>query len=135
MSRESGSSREGSLEAPTRHPLDWKSEEFYDEGSLFKELERIRTPAQAVAVEIARFNELASEAMVYGFCPITGQPNEKRLLLGMGRPAVLNSTLNTARDCDLDVVELTPDAVALFNAQAEAIDAYETNRPAFKPRL
>ncbi len=33
--------REGSLEAPTRHPLDWQSPDFYDEGSLFKELERV----------------------------------------------------------------------------------------------
>jgi glycerol-3-phosphate dehydrogenase subunit C len=33
--------REGSLEAPTRHPVDWKSAEFWDEGSLFKELERV----------------------------------------------------------------------------------------------
>ena len=33
--------REGSLEAPTRHPLDWRSEEFYDESSLIAELERV----------------------------------------------------------------------------------------------
>ena len=33
--------REGSLEAPTRHPLDWKSEAFYDEGRTFAEMERI----------------------------------------------------------------------------------------------
>ena len=33
--------REGSLEAPTRHPLDWRSESFYDKGALFKELERV----------------------------------------------------------------------------------------------
>ena len=33
--------REGSLEAPTRHPLDWKSEAFYDQGALDKELERV----------------------------------------------------------------------------------------------
>lgn len=33
--------REGSLEAPTRHALDWKNPEFYNEESLFKELERI----------------------------------------------------------------------------------------------
>ena len=33
--------REGSLEAPTRHPLDWKSEDFYDETKLEKELERV----------------------------------------------------------------------------------------------
>jgi len=33
--------REGSLEAPTRHPLDWKSASFYDETALHKELERV----------------------------------------------------------------------------------------------
>ncbi|WP_019624943.1 heterodisulfide reductase-related iron-sulfur binding cluster [Thioalkalivibrio sp. ALJT] len=33
--------REGSLEAPTRHPLDWKNPEFYNEESLFAELERV----------------------------------------------------------------------------------------------
>ncbi len=33
--------REGSLEAPTRHPIDWKSGEFYDESTLFDELERV----------------------------------------------------------------------------------------------
>ena len=33
--------REGSLEAPTRHPLDWKSPEFFDEAKLDKELERV----------------------------------------------------------------------------------------------
>ena len=33
--------REGSLEAPTRHPIEWKSDEFYDEASLSTELERV----------------------------------------------------------------------------------------------
>ncbi len=33
--------REGSLEAPTRHPIDWRSDEFYDDGALFAELERV----------------------------------------------------------------------------------------------
>jgi glycerol-3-phosphate dehydrogenase subunit C len=33
--------REGNLEAPTRHPLEWTSEHFYDESKLFAELERI----------------------------------------------------------------------------------------------
>lgn len=33
--------REGSLEAPTRHAVEWRSPEFYDEGDLFKELERV----------------------------------------------------------------------------------------------
>jgi Fe-S oxidoreductase len=33
--------REGSLEAPTRHPITWKATDFYNEDSLFKELERV----------------------------------------------------------------------------------------------
>ncbi len=33
--------REGSLEAPIRHPLDWKNPQFYDEAALFKEMERV----------------------------------------------------------------------------------------------
>ena len=35
------SSREGSLEAPTRHAIDWQSPDFLDETVLFKELERV----------------------------------------------------------------------------------------------
>ncbi|MBV8409062.1 MAG: glycerol-3-phosphate dehydrogenase [Alphaproteobacteria bacterium] len=33
--------REGSLEAPVRHPLDWQSPWFWDEGALEKEMERV----------------------------------------------------------------------------------------------
>ena len=33
--------REGNLEAPTRHPLDWKSEDFWNKNSLNYELERV----------------------------------------------------------------------------------------------
>src|SRR5438477_514232 len=33
--------REGSLEAPTRFPLDWQNPWFWDEGALEKEMERI----------------------------------------------------------------------------------------------
>jgi Fe-S oxidoreductase len=33
--------REGSLEAPTRHPLEWRDPKFYDRASLEQELERV----------------------------------------------------------------------------------------------
>jgi len=33
--------KEGNLEAPTRHPIDWKNPDFYNESSLFKEMERV----------------------------------------------------------------------------------------------
>jgi Fe-S oxidoreductase len=35
------SKREGSLEAPTRHALDWKNPEFYSEDAVMKEMERV----------------------------------------------------------------------------------------------
>ena len=34
-------SREGNLEAPTRHPIDWKGADYYNEEATFNELERI----------------------------------------------------------------------------------------------
>ncbi len=33
--------REGNLEAPTRHPIDWRGDDFYNEESAFKEMERV----------------------------------------------------------------------------------------------
>ena len=33
--------REGSLEAPTRHPIEWRSEQYWDKDDLDKELERV----------------------------------------------------------------------------------------------
>ena len=35
------STREGSLEAPTRHPIDWKSPEYRDESKIVAEMERV----------------------------------------------------------------------------------------------
>lgn len=33
--------REGNLDAPTRHPLDWQNPEFYSEEALYHEMERV----------------------------------------------------------------------------------------------
>jgi len=33
--------REGSLETPVRHPLNWQDKDFYNEQSLNQELERV----------------------------------------------------------------------------------------------
>jgi Fe-S oxidoreductase len=41
MTATTSGTREGSLQAPTRHPLDWQNPEFYNEESLFQELERV----------------------------------------------------------------------------------------------
>ena len=34
-------SREGSLEAPTRHPIAWQTEEYYDAAQLDAEMRRV----------------------------------------------------------------------------------------------
>jgi len=36
-----GGQREGNLEAPTRHPIDWRQADYYNEDLLFSELERV----------------------------------------------------------------------------------------------
>ncbi len=41
MSAPIKTTQEGSLQPPTRHPLDWTSPDFYNEEKLFKELERV----------------------------------------------------------------------------------------------
>jgi hypothetical protein len=41
MSTDVPNRREGSLEAPTRHALDWKSPGFLDEGATVAEMQRI----------------------------------------------------------------------------------------------
>ncbi|NOX42918.1 MAG: Fe-S oxidoreductase [Gammaproteobacteria bacterium] len=41
MKEQGEAPREGSLDAPTRHPLNWKEADFYNEELLYKELERV----------------------------------------------------------------------------------------------
>lgn len=41
MSNTSKSPREGNLEAPTRHAIDWKGADYLNEASLFKEMDRV----------------------------------------------------------------------------------------------
>ncbi|HET7329660.1 heterodisulfide reductase-related iron-sulfur binding cluster [Dyella sp.] len=41
MAEPTGTVREGSLEAPTRHPLDWLKPEFWDRQALEQEMERV----------------------------------------------------------------------------------------------
>ena len=41
MAEERSTTREGSLDAPTRHALDWKNPQFYDQGAIDAELERV----------------------------------------------------------------------------------------------
>jgi Fe-S oxidoreductase len=41
MRRQAMTVKEGNLEAPTRHPIDWNNPEFYNEEALLSEMERV----------------------------------------------------------------------------------------------
>ena len=45
--------REGSLDAPTRHPIDWKNPEYYDEAKIVAWLDRLAALLRDEAPELA----------------------------------------------------------------------------------
>ena len=75
-----------------------------------------RTFDQIAAVEINRFNELASEPTLYGFTPVRTSSGARRLLLCMARPAIVDAALAAAGGAGVEVVDIVPAPVALFNA-------------------
>ena len=56
--------KEGNLEAPTRHPIDWKNPDFYNEDLLNQELERV-VKAYIFAVEIIHFAHGGSQFGIF----------------------------------------------------------------------
>ena len=84
-----------------------------------------RTPEQAAAMEVVTFNEMAVEDMVYGFAPFSINPGENRLLLAMARPSVLEDALRSADEIGLNIVDVVPAPVALFNAADPRMDNHE----------
>lgn len=73
-----------------------------------------RTLEDAASMEAVKFNDIASEAMTYGFTPIDLNPGEKRLLMAMARPSVLDKALSVGREQNLDVIDVVPAPVGLF---------------------
>lgn len=72
-----------------------------------------RSLEDAAAMETVKFNEMASETMVYGFTPIALNEGEKRLLLAMARPTLLDHLLAWGRDAGVQLVDIVPTPVAL----------------------
>jgi len=77
-----------------------------------------RTIEQAASIEVLRFNEMASETMQYGHLQFAGNPGERRLLLSMARPSVVEPLLLFARELGMNLVDLVPAPAALFAALA-----------------
>lgn len=83
-----------------------------------------RTPEQAAGMEVIKFNEMAVENMIYGFAPFSINEGERRLLLAMARPSVLDETLEFAREIGLNTIDVVPAPVALFNAAESQMDEH-----------
>jgi Tfp pilus assembly PilM family ATPase len=75
-----------------------------------------RTPAQAAGLEIQKLRKLTSEDMIHDVKEISpSRAGTRRVLLFVVRPEVLESTLAQPVGLGLDVREVTPGSVALFN--------------------
>ncbi len=72
-----------------------------------------RTEDQAAAMEVVKFNEMASETMTYGLAPFMLNPGERRILVAMARPSLIEALLATAEELHLDVIDIVPTPVAI----------------------
>lgn len=75
-----------------------------------------RTPAQAAGLEIQKLRKLTSEEIVFDVMEITPAPNGTRqVLLFVVRPAILDAALAPPASLGLEVLDVVPASVALFN--------------------
>jgi type IV pilus assembly protein PilM len=84
-----------------------------------------RDPAQAAAMEVVQFNEMASETMSYSFAPLSLNSVESRLVLAMVRPTLLETMLARATDLGVRVVDVVPLPVALYNSMEQIVDRHD----------
>ncbi len=75
-----------------------------------------RSDEQAARIEVVKYNEMVQDEMVYGCVPVQAGEGDRRLLLAMARPGVTGRVLETARGLGLNVIDIVPTPVALFNA-------------------
>jgi len=73
-----------------------------------------RTPEQAAAMEVLNLSDLASEAMRHGFSSFKLNQDERRLLLCVVRPDIVNASLTTAQGLNLTLSDLVPTPVGLL---------------------
>jgi Tfp pilus assembly PilM family ATPase len=81
-----------------------------------------RTNAQIADMELTKYHDMASETMVSGFAPIDAYPHQRHLLLAMARQSLVETALETARQAGLNVVDIAPTPVAMFNAISASLD-------------
>lgn len=98
--------------------------------SMFQPLQLVpadpRTLEQVAAMEVVKFNDMASEEMIFGFAPFSVNPGERRLILSMVRPSVLEKSLSFSEKMGLDIIDIVPSPVALFTA----LELHSADHPA-----
>jgi Tfp pilus assembly PilM family ATPase len=85
-----------------------------------------RTVAQASGIEVARYTDMASESMVHDAVAVDIANHRRHVLLVMARTSLLDECLRTAREAGLDVVDLVPSAIALYNWVEHGAKAHDT---------
>lgn len=75
-----------------------------------------RTVEQAAAIEVARYSDMASEQMVHDAASVRVSDHQKHVLLVMSRTSQVEQVLAGASRVGLDVIDMVPNPVALYNA-------------------
>jgi len=94
--------------------------------SFLMQREDPRSPAQASEMEVAKFNEIAATEMAYGFTLYQNADDERRLLVAIVKPAKIDAQLEFTATLGLNVVDLIPAPIALFNAAEAATEGIAT---------
>ncbi len=79
-----------------------------------------RTIEQVAAMEILKLRDIASETMSYSVDSFGGSQGERRVLMAMARPILIEESMSWIRDLGLEILDILPAPVALFNALAPA---------------
>ncbi len=77
-----------------------------------------RTIEQVAAMEILKLRDIAAETMSYSVAPFGGTHGERRVLMAMARPVLIEESMSWVRDLELEILDILPAPVALFNALA-----------------
>ncbi|MEI7880894.1 MAG: pilus assembly protein PilM [bacterium] len=79
-----------------------------------------RTIEQVAAMEILKLRDMAAEAMSYSVASFGGSHGERRVLMAMVRPILIEESMALVRDLGLELLDILPAPVALFNALVPA---------------
>ncbi len=79
-----------------------------------------RTMEQAAAMEVLKLRDISSETMSFSVAQFGNSRDGKRVLMAMARPALIEDSLAWVRDLRLEILDILPAPIALYNALAPA---------------